>query len=147
MFKKIIYIAVLLFSLEVSACRCFPNETLQAEFDETEIIANGKVIGKEVLENSDLLKITFEARVIYKGKEIKNDIIIYTPKSNAACGYLEFEVGKEFIVFLSKEKELHYKFEKIKESQGGENIFWTTHCTWTNLYTDDLHSELCELLE
>lgn len=128
----------------MEACKCAPSENLKSEFDGTEIVVGGKVVGKKVLDENHLLEVELLIERIYKGTDIQEKIVIYTPKSTAACGYLEFEIGQDFIVFLSQKKELPFKF---KIDSGKENLFWTTHCTWTNQYNGSLHSEICKLLE
>lgn len=143
--KRILILILLLFSYsEMEACKCAPSENLKSEFDGTEIVVRGKVVGKKILEENHLLKVEFVIEHIYKVTYIQEKIVIYTPKSSAACGYLEFEIGKDFIVFLSQKKELAYKF---KINSGKENLFWTTHCTWTSQYNESLHSEISELLK
>lgn len=142
--NRILILIFVLFSYsEIKACRCAPSENLKSEFERTEIVVSGKVVAKKILEENHLLKVEFVIDHIYKGTDIQEKIVIYTPKSTAACGYLEFEIGKNFIVFLSQKKELPYKF---KINSGKENLFWTTHCTWTSQYQESLHSEICELL-
>ena len=128
----------------MEACKCIPNGNLKSEFNGTEIVVSGKVVGKKILEENHLLKVEFVIEHIYKGTDIQEKIVIYTPKSTAACGYTEFEIGKDFIVFLSQKKELPYKF---KINSGNENLFWTTHCTWTSQFQESSHSEICELLK
>ena len=143
--ERILILILVLFSYsEMEACRCVQSKNLKSEFDGTEIVISGKVVEIEILEENHLMKVEFLTERIYKGADIQEKIVIYTPKSTAACGYLEFEIGKNFIVFLSQKKLPPHTF---KTDSGKEKFFWTTHCTRTSQYSESLNSELCELLE
>ena len=111
------------------ACRCYEPESLEKEFEETELIVRGVVLSKEYVSyfstlsgkqakliqekykadkqklawftSKTITKIELKVSETYKGKGTSK-VVIYTNKSGASCGYLDFEIGKEFIVYASE---------------------------------------------
>jgi len=170
--KNCLIFLVLFNGFQVLACKCSKNESLQSEFDGTEVVIHGRVLSVEIVKlkstfdslqldsinkqyhnqaeglaglDLELLKVEFETIQIYKGQEeINNIITIYTARRAAACGFSEFEKGKEFITFLSSINYLNFMFNKAVEGQKKENVFWTNRCTWTSKFESGLNKEICE---
>jgi hypothetical protein len=169
--KNCLIFLVLFNGFQVLACKCSKNESLQSEFDGTEVVIHGRVLNVEIVKlkstfdplqldsinkqyhnqeerlaglDLELLKVEFETIQIYKGQKINNIITIYTARGTAACGFSEFEEGKEFIAFLSNINYLNFMFNKAVEGQKKENVFWTNRCTWTSKFDSGLNKEICE---
>jgi hypothetical protein len=162
--KKHVLISLLTFFFTTNyyACKCESIDDIKKEFDLTDIIVHAKVISKENVtflstlkrnakkriinaykydkEKFDLIngdyfvKIELEVLHIYKGDKIKKQITIYTSRMSANCGYKNFEVGKEFQVFLSKNCYFDFSFKnadiKTKDYKGN----WTNVCTRTGTF-------------
>jgi hypothetical protein len=79
----------------------------------------------------------------YKNQTHLDTLIIFTPRSSASCGFNEFEVAKEYLIFngvdLFKSSEFkNYKNENVQL----KNSFWTNQCTRTSIAKQDLLDSL-----
>ncbi|MGB5820861.1 MAG: hypothetical protein WBG90_15355 [Saonia sp.] len=159
------------------ACKCEGSEGVQKEFEQTNVIVSGKVLSKcyvsyestlsteqrdlireEYDSNSDrfnklklesIIKIELEIYYTYKGTGIEDKITIYTSKFGASCGYLGFEIGQDFIAYLTTESYLNSIY-KIPNNTNNETdtkvIFWTNHCRRTTEFDKMEDKELRKLM-
>ena len=157
---KLILVLIFLFGIQSAlACRCVKNISVKTEFKETEVIVSGKVLSKTYVSSENVLekerldlikkeykdnpkkmselkmesiiKIELGVNYTYKGNAIQDKITIYTSKFSSACGYLGFEVGQDFITYLSTRDN---------------GYFWTNRCTRTKKFDEMDDKTLCELM-
>jgi hypothetical protein len=79
----------------------------------------------------------------YKNQTHLDTLTIFTPRSSASCGFNEFEVAKEYVIFngvdLFKSSEFkNYKNENVQL----KNTLWTNQCTRTAIAKQDLLDSL-----
>lgn len=87
-----------------SACSCAAPAPVQEDLQRKTAIFSGKVRsistpGLGLLHSTaDPVKVTFEVQDVWKG-ELHSKTVVYTALSSASCGYEDFAVNQEFIVF------------------------------------------------
>ena len=171
----LIFLAVGVYTAK--ACKCQNSENVQEEFEQTSFIVSGKVLSKSHVsyesilseEELDLIRKKFETNPqkmnglklesiikielainhIYKGTGIKDKITIYTSKFGQSCGYLGFEIGQNFIAYLSSTSYLNtfYNLPSKKLDETKENgVFWTNHCRRTRVFDKTEDKELRKLM-
>lgn len=144
------------------ACKCNVNDDTKAGFESSEIIVHGKVINKEFvtfsssftgkgmelvcesyindaqiqdfLEREFLIKVEVEVIEIYKGERIPKIISIYTARTTAACGFLEFEIEREYQIYLFSTSYFDHNFKNVSLDKNLYNGFWTNRCTRTRSF-------------
>lgn len=99
------------------------------------------------LEEFLLIKVEIELIQSYKNKELPKEITVYTTTNSASCGYLEFEIGKEFHVFMSSASYLNFKFKQANLSNSHYNGYWTNHCSMTGVFDLKNHNTLKQLMK
>ena len=146
---------------EILACSCKGPMTINDAFKITETIIHGTVLQKSIVSFSkamdqdkanslrhalkedqqrlELLESDFIVRVellvakVYKGNVSNDTINIYTSRTSASCGFTEFEVGKDFLIYASSQSHAFDFFNRgssnVRLEQ--ENSHWTNHCTRT----------------
>ncbi len=157
------------------ACKCDVNNSVETSYNETEVIVHGKVISKEFvdfgqsltgkgndlvcesyqndteildfLEKDYLIKIKLEIIELYKGQALPKIITVYTSRMSAACGFLEFEIGKEFQIYLSSSCHFNFKFKKANLDKSHYNGLWTNRCTRTRKFDLSEDRELKKLMK
>lgn len=158
------------------ACKCQGSENIQEEFEQTSVVVSGKVLNKcyvsyeSTLNNQDLelirkeyeskperlnaiksesiVKIELEVNYTYKGDGITDKIIIYTSRFGASCGYLGFEIGQNFIAYLSPKNylDVFYKTSRKLNGTDEQGVFWTNQCRWTKMFDEMEDKELRKLM-
>ncbi|MBM3186831.1 MAG: hypothetical protein FJZ67_11085 [Bacteroidetes bacterium] len=150
------------FSNTVIACDCKPSSSIEKSFENSRLVIHGKVLSKEFITYSetllpnwsdtltkwakdkgqllDLAAITpnvIRVKVLvlnaYKNQSHLDTLTIFTPRSSANCGFNEFEVGNEFVIFNGEDL---FK-PTVFKTYGSTNIqlfntFWTNQCTRTS---------------
>jgi hypothetical protein len=159
-FLSIILTITLKFS--ILACDCEPSSSIEKSFDNSRLVIFGKVISKELITYSETLQTSWSdsltkwakdkgklldlstiapnvirLKVIvlkaYKNQSNLDTLTIFTPRSSANCGFNDFEVDKEFVIFNGSDlfKSLEFK-TYLKENVQLENTYWTNTCTRTS---------------
>mgnify|MGYP000595180631 CR=1 FL=1 len=169
--KIALLILCLSFPLLIFACSCNEPLSIKEAYAITPVILSGKVLrlsyisiwetmapkkriqAKEaflktqpqtkVLENPIIQKIEFEVLKNYKGKNIKDTIIIFTHRSGASCGFTWFEAGKDFIIYAGPDSFCYdfYNPNKV-ENLEQKNTYWTNQCTRTINYHEEEGNKL-----
>ncbi|SFX05347.1 hypothetical protein SAMN04487866_101343 [Thermoactinomyces sp. DSM 45891] len=85
--------------LEVQACSCVPSGDPIKEADKSSAVFVGKVVKLERDTNQHIAILHVSKR--WKG-DLDPELIVYTALSEASCGF-EFEMGKEYLVYATKE--------------------------------------------
>jgi hypothetical protein len=68
----------------------------------------------------------------YKNQSHLDTLTIFSPRSSASCGFNEFEVNKEFIIFNGSDLFKSSEFKNhINENVQLNNTFWTDQCMRT----------------
>lgn len=155
------------------ACKCDVKDDIKAHFEGTEVIVHGKVISKEYvdfgqsltakgldlvcesyennievldfLDKDFLIKVELEVIETYKGQELPKRISVYTARTSGACGYLTFETGKEYQIFLSTTCYFNFQFKKANLNKSHYNGLWTNRCTRTDEFDSTEDRELKKL--
>jgi hypothetical protein len=164
MLKYIFILYFLIFSYQpIFACKCESIDDIKLEFKQTDVVVHGKVISKEYvtfsstlnkrglkkinsknaldkdekefLKNEDILKIEIEVLYTYKGKRIKKNIFIYTNRHSSACGYMDFKVGQEYQVYLSKDCYFGFVYKNANLDASSYNGYWTNVCSRTKHFS------------
>lgn len=174
---KLILLAFLTLGIyTANACSCQSSDDLQDEYKWISTIVHGKVLTKSyvsyestltterlkliqkeyesdyqklnALKLESIIKVELEVYHIYKGTGIKDKIVIYTSRHGASCGYLDFEIGKEFIIYLSPKSylDVFYKVpgENLRKVENNE-AFWTNQCRRTRMFDKKEDKELRSL--
>jgi hypothetical protein len=168
MIRIIFIIFILSVSTRSLACNCNETGTVDESFKYSDAVFHGKVIqktfvsfgqsikkeaadsirrtldeGKLNLFDSDfIIKLEFEVKHHFKGTTIDDTIIIYTSRTSASCGYIGFEIGKEYIVYSSSKSHVFSTFLSPKNEFEKENTYWTNHCTRTQEFNFGEYKEL-----
>lgn len=157
------------------ACKCDFSDDIEKSYNDSETIVHGKVISKEFvnvsqsltgkglelvcdsyktdnrilefLETEFLIKIKLEVIQKYKGESLSKIITTYTAKTTGACGFLSFEIGKEYQVYLSSMCYFDHQFKKANLDKNHYNGFWTNVCTRTKEFDWTEDRKLKELME
>jgi hypothetical protein len=174
---KIVFLILLTFGVHsAKACKCQSSESVQKEFEQTAVIVSGKVLNKSYvsyestltteqldlikkehkyspqklneLKYESIIKIELVVNYIYKGTGIEDRITIYTSKFGASCGYLGFEIGQNFITYLSPESYLNifYKTSSKLNITDSKRVFWTNQCRRTTVFEKMEDKELRKLM-
>jgi len=161
---------------EILACSCKGPMTINDAFNYNETIIHGKVLQKwivsfseamdqdkanslrhafkedqqslELLESDFIVRIELLVTKVFKGSLSNDTITIYTSRTSASCGFTEFEVGKDFLIYASS-KSHAFAFLNIGNSTGRleqENTYWTNHCTRTKGFDSQEATELESLM-
>ncbi|WP_396161525.1 hypothetical protein [Flavobacterium sp.] len=175
MTKYIFILYFLIFDYQsVFACKCESIDDIKTEFNSTDVVVRGKVISKEyvafistlnkkglkkinsnnaldidkkqLLKNNDILKIGIELLYTYKGKRLKKNIFIYTSRHSGACGYIDFKVGQEYQVYLSKDCYFGFNHKHANLDASSYNGFWTNICTRTKQFSSEEDKQLKKLM-
>ncbi|MDQ0417357.1 hypothetical protein J2Z48_001530 [Croceifilum oryzae] len=85
--------------LDVQACSCVPLGDPIKEADKSSAVFVGQVVKLEDDANQHIATLHVSKR--WKG-ELDPELTVYTALSGAACGF-EFEMGKEYLVYATKE--------------------------------------------
>lgn len=108
------------------ACTCAAELALDEALSKSDSVFVGKVnrIEQTVFQDAPFFKIHFNVKEKFKGKNFEHSILridrkttIYTPLSEASCGY-QFKSKKHYLVFASK---------------ASNGLYVTTLCTRTRL--------------
>ena len=161
---KIILLVFLIFCIkntELIACRCEDPGTVKESFDNTTLLIYGEIISfdyvsieetmnpektkkiRNQLDKSKLLQ--FESEFIirvdvriknqYKGNVINDVTTIFTTRTGASCGFRDFKVGEEFIIYAYRNAGFYYynyaSSSDIKKGLGKDGTYWTNHCART----------------
>lgn len=171
--KTILFIFSLILPTYAFACSCNQPPSIEDAYFMTRVVVSGKVISlnyvsiwstmdpkkspqaKEAfleahpytksLETPIIQKVELEVSNKYKGKNLKDTIVIYTPRSGASCGFTWFKIGKEFIIYTTP--YYYYGMFNLNKIEGLEqkNTYWTNHCTRTKHYYEKEAEELAIL--
>ncbi|PJN48649.1 hypothetical protein PAEVO_63770 [Paenibacillus sp. GM2FR] len=93
---------------DVFACSCAGPPTVEESLERSAAIFAGKVtklVGpkpKLMMSSADPVQVTLEVSEVWKG-ELAGMTELTTAVSSASCGYDQFAVGSEFLVFASAE--------------------------------------------
>jgi hypothetical protein len=154
------------------ACDCKPASSIEKSFEQANLVVKARVLSKEFISYSETLLpnwsdslakwakdkgqlldlSTIAPNVIrvkvlvlksYKNQTHLDTLTIFTPRSSVSCGFNEFEVAKEYLIFngldLFKSSEFkNYKNENVQL----KNSFWTNQCTRTSFAKQDLLDSL-----
>ncbi|WP_438444502.1 hypothetical protein [Gorillibacterium sp. sgz5001074] len=88
------------------ACSCATPPAVQEDLEKKTAVFSGQVIrveqppAKPVLSSADPLHVTLKVTRVWKG-DVKAETAVYTARSSASCGYDQFAVHKEYIVFAA----------------------------------------------
>ena len=165
-------ITILIVNVQFSmACSC-DFLTVKEAYRNTSFIFHGKVLSKErasrletmddeskknlfknagkdslKVQSKDLWRVEIKILEILKGEHQSKIVTIFTPMSSSGCGYADFEIDKEFVVygltdfvdFFYIGLLVMYDFPKISPLKG---IYWTSLCSRT---TFEIKEELAAL--
>jgi hypothetical protein len=154
------------------ACDCKPVSSIEKSFEQANLVVKARVLSKEFISYSETLLPNWSDSLVkwakdkgqlldlstiapnvirvkvlvlksYKNQTHLDTLIIFTPRSSASCGFNEFEVAKEYLIFngvdLFKSSEFkNYKNENVQL----KNSFWTNQCTRTSIAKQDLLDSL-----
>ncbi|WP_299603204.1 hypothetical protein [uncultured Aquimarina sp.] len=174
---KLIVLLFLILGWNASyACTCKKVKTVKQAYKYHESIVYGKVLRKtlvtlestmnpqrrdslkQVYENNyrklrslkakGILKIEVEIIKEFKGRSKTSILTIYTPNTREDCGYTEFEVGKEYLIYGSSRGYMYLEFQAKRKyiEYERKNTFWTVHCYRTKEYLESEAKELGELM-
>ncbi len=156
------------------ACKCDVKDDIEAHFEGTEVIVHGKVISKEFvdfghsltakgldlvcesyendfevlgfMDKEFLIKVELEVIETYKGQKLPKRISVYTARTSGACGYLTFETGKEYQIYLSTTCYFEFQIKKANLNKSHYNGLWTNRCTRTREFDSAEDGELKRLM-
>ncbi|NHN26000.1 hypothetical protein FIA58_009970 [Flavobacterium jejuense] len=145
------------------ACKCQQIDDIKSDYVSTDAIIHAKVIAKEFvsfastvnekgiqliqsayhsekekidfLEKDWIIKIKMEIVSVYKGKKLSKYITVYTSRLAATCGYLNFDIGQEYQVYLSNDCYFDHVFKKAALKSKNYNGYWTNVCTRTKTFS------------
>lgn len=93
----------------------------------------------ELLKSNFLIQVKFKIIELFKG-DIKTDtLILYTTRTGASCGYTNFEIGKQFIIYSSPTSYFFSSFFSTQKNINLEkaNSNWVTSCSLTSELRED----------
>lgn len=152
----LILLTVAIANKKIIACTCTLNN-IASEIRHSKFILSGKILSKEVITVIDssylemfpdapryaiikqqFVKYILSVNEVYKGRITKKEIEVYSGVGGGGdCGY-RFKIGKEFIIYGSKETYFGFIDNDIPYPKG-KNIIWTNICTRTqNLNQNEL---------
>ncbi|MBL4649209.1 MAG: hypothetical protein JKY03_05710 [Aureispira sp.] len=118
-----------------------PEKRAQAKEDFLKTQPNTKSLETPIIQ-----KVALEVSKTYKGENIIDTLIIFTPRNGASCGFAWFKVGGSFIIYASPRSFYYGVFPFINiEGMEQKNTYWTNHCTRTNYYYEKEAQELTKL--
>lgn len=88
----------------VHACSCAETPNIEDQLNRKTAIFTGKVVSLtepakgKLVSTADPVKVQFEVKTVWKG-EVSSQTTVYTAMSSVSCGYENFKVNEEFIVF------------------------------------------------
>ncbi len=156
------FILIFSFKSRSFACDCQTSSSIEKSFEQSRFVIHGKILSKEFITYSetllsnwsdslmkwakdkgqllDLATITpnvIRVKVLvlkaYKNQSNLDTLTIFTPRSSANCGFNDFEVDKEFVIFNGSDLFKSSEFKTyLKENVQLENTFWTNQCTRTS---------------
>ncbi|HZG83425.1 hypothetical protein [Paenibacillus sp.] len=91
---------------QAAACSCAEPPPLAEDRERQTAIFAGEVVeieaevGGKMRSSADPMRVAFEVDASWKGVRTKQ-VIVRTAVSGASCGYEDFEVGREYIVFAT----------------------------------------------
>ena len=106
-----------------------------------EFLKNEKLMQheSELLNLNFLIQAKFKIIELFKG-DIKTDtLILYTTRTGASCGYTNFEIGKQFIIYSSPTSYFFSSFFSTQKNRKLEksNSNWVTSCSLTSELRED----------
>jgi hypothetical protein len=154
------------------ACDCKPASSIEKSFEQANLVVHARVLSKEFISYSETLLPNWSDSLVkwakekgqlldlsmiapnvirikvlvlksYKNQTHLDTLTIFTPRSSSSCGFNEFEVAKEYLIFngldLFKSSEFkNYKNENVQL----KNTLWTNQCTRTAIAKQDLLDSL-----
>lgn len=154
---------VFLFSLSADACTCVPKSPVPEAYESAAAVIKAKVLSteyisyaasmdpeKEVLVRRNLAgkehylrqydskvitKVQAAVLKVYKGDSLLDTLTIYTHRTSGSCGYTDFKVGQDFIIYCSDVGN-GYTYFNLGNVEGlkPENSFWAHKCSRTTRY-------------
>jgi hypothetical protein len=153
------------------ACDCKPASCIEKSFEQANLVVHARVLSKEYISYSETLLpnwsdslakwakdkgqlldlSTIAPNVIrvkvlvlksYKNQTHLDTLIIFTPRSSASCGFNEFEVAKEYLIFNGIDLFKSLEFKNYNERVQLHNTFWTNECTRTSIAKRDFLDSL-----
>ncbi|MBO7745119.1 hypothetical protein I8J29_12995 [Paenibacillus sp. MWE-103] len=88
----------------VHACSCASAPSLEAQLNRDTAVFTGKVVrltapAKGIFQSSaDPVRVQFEVKTVWKGT-LSAQATVYTALSSASCGYDDFQVNEDYLVF------------------------------------------------
>ena len=154
------------------ACDCKPMPSIEKSFEQANLVVHARILSKEFISYSETLLPNWSDSLVkwakdkgqlldlstiapnvirvkvlvlksYKNQTHLDTLTIFTPRSSASCGFNEFEVAKEYLIFNGVDlfKSLEFKNYKNENVQL-KNTFWTNQCTRTAIAKQDLLDSL-----
>jgi hypothetical protein len=93
----------------------------------------------ELLNSNFIIQVKFKIIELFKG-DIKTDtLILYTTRTSASCGYTNFEIGKQFIIYSCPTSYFFSSFYSTQKNRKLEkaNSNWVTSCSLTSELRED----------
>lgn len=155
---------VFLLRLSAEACACVPKSPVPEAYESAAAVVKAKVLSmeyisyaasmdpeKEVLVRRNLAgkehylrqfdskvinKVQVAVLKVYKGDSIPDTLTIYTHRTSGSCGFTDFKVGQDFIIYGSNSGN-GFNYFNIGGVEGlkQENSFWAYKCSRTTPYT------------
>ncbi|MFS4467826.1 hypothetical protein [Maribacter sp. 2210JD10-5] len=150
----------------VAACKCLTTD-FKTAYEQTEIITKGIVtnigyktydelltaqefdkltqyfkaegMNLRVLNEKVFIQIELEISCTYKGTISSNKIKVYTSSFHGMCSYSNFELGKEFIVYLSRGP-------LTEHSDIAKTVYTTNRCMRTRPFEKEEDLLLCNAM-
>lgn len=94
----------------VEACSCVAPQTIQQQLENKTAIFSGTVMSivdppmKKQMSSADPVTIVIDVKQVWKG-EVYESTTIQTAVSEVSCGYEDFELGQDFLVFAYSNQE------------------------------------------
>ncbi|MBL7902064.1 MAG: hypothetical protein JNK73_08725 [Bacteroidia bacterium] len=82
---------------------------------------------------------------LYSGKASSDTITIITPFNNSGCG-VDFQVGKDYIVYATYKDEVNISSKFNRQSKSNSTYF-AHSCSRTALWTREEHDEINRLVK
>lgn len=98
-------------------------------------------------DNAIIQKVSIKRTKVYKGENINDTLIIFTPRSGAACGFTWFKVGEDFTIYASIYNNYLYNYTSFTNLKALQlpNSYWTNQCTRTFVYREQEAETLLQL--
>ncbi len=120
------------------ACSCLPPGLPKTELKKSDLVCTGKIISIRKFDNYTN-EFTILIIKYFKGKKRSKTLTVLSEiNTGASCGY-PFELGKEYIIFSSKEPFTKFiKDENGKTHRKIEKRYYTNSCKRTKLIEEDI---------